>query len=264
MWRLNLLLYAPLVHSDYTGRERAADQATLQQELHISLWYSLHWHWLASQADCQNNKAKISQTWLRSSKKAIRSVGDSINLCSMVILSKRDCLTNCLMWGGSLVQCPVIFLRRSTAASWRTLGVLAVRRCWTRAGTTCGSLASLFICSSACLRASLSGIKNWINSNSSDCAILTLKKVAPAGNRLGLCEFRESSKKWRGSLRIGGRMKTSENRKGKTWGGGGCCCCCCCSSEGFLPLAMGVLLCLEDLRVRVGYFYILTSFFLIF
>lgn len=93
------------------------------------------------------------------------------NLCSKVILSMSDCLTSCRSWGVSLAQWPVIFLRRSTAASCRTLGVLAVRRWWTSAGTTCGSFDSRFIWSSACRRASLSGIRNWISSNSSDCAI---------------------------------------------------------------------------------------------
>lgn len=92
----------------------------------------------------------------------------------MVMLSMRDCLTSCRSWGESLPQCPVIFLRRSTAASCRTLGVLAVRRWCTSAGTTCGSLASRFIWSSACRRASLSGIKNWISNNSRDCAIALL------------------------------------------------------------------------------------------
>lgn len=87
------------------------------------------------------------------------------------MLSISDCLTKCLSWGDSLAQCPVIFLRRSTAASWRTLGVLAVRRCCTSAGTTCGSFAKRFICSSACRRASLSGIKNCINKSSKDWAI---------------------------------------------------------------------------------------------
>ena len=90
----------------------------------------------------------------------------------MVMLSMRDCLTSCLSCKESLAQCPVIFLRRSTAASWRTLGVLAVRRCWTSAGTTCGSLARRFICSSAWRRASLSGIRNCMSRSSNDCAIL--------------------------------------------------------------------------------------------
>lgn len=89
----------------------------------------------------------------------------------MVMLSIRDCFTRCRSWGESLAQWPVIFLRRSTAESWRTLGVLAVRRWWIRAGITCGSLARRLICSSACRRASLSGIKNWIRRSSRDWAI---------------------------------------------------------------------------------------------
>lgn len=89
----------------------------------------------------------------------------------MVMESMRACLREALACGGSFGQCEVIFLRRSTAASCRTLGVLAVRRWWTSAGTTCGSRASRRICSSACRRASLSGIRNWISRRSSYCTV---------------------------------------------------------------------------------------------
>lgn len=92
----------------------------------------------------------------------------------MVMLSIRDCFTSWRSWGDNLAQWPVIFLRRRTAASWRTLGVLAVRRWWISDGTTWGSLAKRFIWSSACLLASLSGIRNWISNSSSDCAIIEL------------------------------------------------------------------------------------------
>ena len=105
------------------------------------------------------------------SKVITKEIGRKRNLCSMVMVSMRDCLTSCLSWGESLAQWPVIFLRRRTAASWRTLGVLAVRMCWTRAGTTWGSLARRLIWSSAWRRASLSGIRNWISNSSRDCAI---------------------------------------------------------------------------------------------
>lgn len=105
-------------------------------------------------------------------------------LCSMVMLSMSDCLTRCLIWGESLDQWPVIFLRRRTAESWRTLGVLAVRKWWIKAGTTCGSFERRFIWSSAWRLASLSGIRNWISKSSRDCAI-SLSLFLP----LSLCEW---------------------------------------------------------------------------
>lgn len=111
-------------------------------------------------------KKKKNWNWIRKLNYDLRA-----NLCSTVMLSMRDCLTSWRSGGDNLPQWPVIFLRRRTAASWRTLGVLAVRRWWTSAGTTWGSLASRLIWSSACRRASLSGIRNWISRSSSDCAI---------------------------------------------------------------------------------------------
>lgn len=96
---------------------------------------------------------------------------ESKDLCSIVMLSIKDCFTSWRCWGDSLAQWPVIFLRRSTAASCLTLGVLAVRRWCISDGTTWGSFARRFIWSSACLLASLSGIRNWINNSSSDCAM---------------------------------------------------------------------------------------------
>jgi hypothetical protein len=107
-----------------------------------------------------------------------RRVGDRYlakNLWSSVIESMRACLSDALESGGSLGQWEVIFLQSSTVASWQTLGVLAVRRWWTSAGTTCESRASCRICSSACRRASLSGIKNWINISSSQPPDLLLR-----------------------------------------------------------------------------------------
>ncbi|KAF0890561.1 hypothetical protein E2562_003773 [Oryza meyeriana var. granulata] len=112
----------------------------------------------------------------------------------------RACLREALACGGSFGQWEVIFFRRSTATSCRTLGVLAVRRWWTSPGTTYGSPASRQICPSACRRASLSGIRNWIRRSSSDCAIPpchgflpTLLQSAGAGDgvegvpRVGKC-----------------------------------------------------------------------------
>jgi len=40
------------VHSDYTGRERAANQATRRREQRTSQRYSPHWHSLSWQEDC--------------------------------------------------------------------------------------------------------------------------------------------------------------------------------------------------------------------
>lgn len=91
------------------------------------------------------------------------------NLCSDVMLSMSADFIELLSCGKSFAQCPAIFFRRRIAASCLTLGVLAVLRWWTRAGITWGSLESLFIWSSACRLASLSGIKTWSKSNSNEC-----------------------------------------------------------------------------------------------
>lgn len=87
------------------------------------------------------------------------------------MLSSKADLREALSGRESLGQWDVTFLRRSTAESWRTLGDFAVRRWCTREGTTFGLRANRLICSSACLLASLSGIRNCISNSSSDCAI---------------------------------------------------------------------------------------------
>ena len=83
------------------------------------------------------------------------------------MLSSSVILTEPRTSADRFIQCPVIFLRSSTAANCRTSGDGELRTWCSNAGTSCGSLDNLRICSSACFRASLSGTRNCLSRSSS-------------------------------------------------------------------------------------------------
>ena len=83
------------------------------------------------------------------------------------MLSSSVILTEPRTSADRFIQFPVIFLRSSTAANCRTSGDGELRTWCSNAGTSCGSLDNLRICSSACFRASLSGTRNCLSRSSS-------------------------------------------------------------------------------------------------